>query len=232
MIKKTIKILFPGMACFLLSIPVFSQKVAGSNKTVSGYAFLWKNQGQGNLPVFGLSAFNDHHFEQKVLDYINEMRRDPKRFYKQYVKDYIRENESRFTSYYTHSLKNDLYQSPSLPPFKTSSALEKTASRQLRYLIRLGGTTLTHNRGRTSFGDRMREAGLHCFAENLYRAVNPDPLEVVLDLLIDQGVSSLGHRKNMLNPAYTSIGIQNDVASNDYNIIVMDFGCASASLSN
>lgn len=223
--KKTIKILFSGIACFLLSIPVFSQNVAESNNTVSDFAFLWENRDKSYLSVFSLSAFNDHHFEKKVLDYINEMRRNPKEFYKQYVKDYIQQQSSRFTSYYTHSLKEDLYQSPPLPPFKENRILEKTASKQLNYLVGLGGGTLTHNQGRTSFADRMKEAELHCFAENLYRAVNPDPLDVVLDLLIDQGVSSLGHRKNLLNPAYTSIGIQNGIAPNDYNIVVMDFGC-------
>lgn len=220
MIKKILKILLAGMSGLLLFLPVFSQGIIENNAIVSGYAFVGMNSNPRNLFVF-----DDRHFEKEVLDYINEMRHDPKGFYKRYVKDYVRQKASRFTSYYTHSLKEDLYRSPSLPPFKTSPALEKAASRQLKYLVGLGGTTLTHSRGSTGFAERMKEAGLHCFAENLYRAVNPDPLDVVLDLLIDQGVSSLGHRKNLLNPAYTHIGIQSKVASNNYKLVVMDFGC-------
>lgn len=186
-----------------------------------------------NEPVSRPKSYTDQNqiqpsnkqFDKHVLDYINEMRQDPGAFYHNYVKDYIRKNQSRFTNYYTHSVKKDLEKANPLPLFIHNPVLVKAASQQLDYLVGLGGNRLTHVQGKISFADRMKETGLHCFAENLYRATDADALQVVLDLLIDQGITSLGHRKNLLNPTYTQIGIQSKVAANGYNIVVMDFGC-------
>jgi len=64
-------------------------------------------------------------FERMILDCINEMRRDPRRFYDKYLPDYIREKSGRFTASYTRSLKKDMYQAGSLTPFARDPALEK-----------------------------------------------------------------------------------------------------------
>jgi uncharacterized protein YkwD len=168
---------------------------------------------------------SDNRFNKKILEYINEMRRDPKSFYDKYLEDYIRQKKSRFTDKYIRSLKKTMYESPSLPLFETNSQLEKTALLQMNYLARYGGNKLTHEQGSISFADRMKNAGLHCLAENLYATDNPDALEVVLDLLIDQNVPSLGHRHNLMNPVYTRIGLVNKTFPEGRTLVVMDFGC-------
>ncbi len=171
-------------------------------------------------------SFSAEQYERAILAYLNTLRKDPPAFYHKYVKGYVQKKAERFTAYYTASLKKTLLHQAPLPPFKTNPVLQKLAARQLHYLVyTLKGERLTHNQGNISFAERIKGTPLHCFAENLYRFPQASPLEVVLDLLIDQGVASLGHRKNILNPRYTLIGIQTEVAANSYKVTVMDFGC-------
>ncbi len=178
------------------------------------------------LPLNTLPQTSATSYTSEILSYLNELRRDPPSFYHKYVKDYVKQKSRRFTSYYTVSLRKTLLQQAPLPPFKSTEILKSLASKQLDYLTKtVKGKYLTHDQGSLSFSERIKGTSLHCFAENLYRSQKSTPLEVVLDLLIDQGVSSLGHRKNILSPAYNSIGIESAIASNGYRVTVMDFSC-------
>lgn len=179
---------------------------------------------QDNRPVDNI--FSAERYEAAVFSYLNKLRKDPSGFYHKYVKDYVNQKSDWFTPHYTNSLKKTLLNSSPLPPFKTNSILETLAKKQLHYLVHdLKGKRLTHNQGNISFAERIKGTNLHCFAENLYRFPKASPLEVILDLLVDQGVSSLGHRKNMLNPKYRLVGIETAIAPNKYKVTVMDFGC-------
>jgi uncharacterized protein YkwD len=171
----------------------------------------------------GLPETN-HRLDKAVHSYINEMRENPKAYYHKYVENYIRQKSGRFTAKYTHSLKKAMLHAPSLPPFENNAVLVRAASLQLNYLGDNGGR-LTHSQGNIGFAERMKRAGLHCLAENLYAAHDPKALEVVLDLMIDQNIPSFGHRKNLLNPMYTQIGIVSKTISGGKTIVVMDFGC-------
>lgn len=164
-------------------------------------------------------------FNQSVLNYINEMRANPREFYYKYVEPYIQQKKGRFTTQYTRSLKKDMLSSPALPLFTENDVLENTATQQGNYLARFKGQRLTHDQGNLDFAGRMEKAGLHCLAENLYTDDDPDPLNMVLDLLIDQGIPSFGHRKNLMSPMYTQIGIINTTPKGGRTIVVMDFGC-------
>lgn len=163
--------------------------------------------------------------ERQILSYINEMRQDPEGFYHRYLREYIRQNSRRFTRYYTASLERDLRKTGSLPAFTVSPTMRKTATYQADYLRQFNGRMLSHDSGSLSFEERMHRAGVGCAGENLYTGVNRTSLEVVMDLLIDQGVSSLGHRKNLLSSSYRSIGVVVVNYSRNGNIVVMDFGC-------
>lgn len=160
-----------------------------------------------------------------ILRYINEMRKDPAAFYRKYLPDYIESKKERFTAQYTRSLKKAMLSAGPLPLFETSPALVSCASRQLHYLSQFGGRQLTHEQGNVSFAERMKNAGLHCLAENLYDADDPEALDVVLDLLIDQHVPSFGHRLNLMNALYTKIGVVSGTPPGGRTIVVMDFGC-------
>ena len=80
--------------------------------------------------------------------------------------------------------------------------------------------------GHDGFNGRFQKAKNDFWnvAENLYYGQN-DPMEITLELLIDNGVSDLGHRKNMLNPVlgYIGISIQPHHSVYEYNC-VMEFG--------
>lgn len=164
-------------------------------------------------------------FNLAVLDYINEMRANPRQFYEKHLQPYILQKGNRFTGQYTGSLRQTMRSSPPLPPFTGSPGLERAARLQADYLSRFKGRRLTHDQGNKNFAERMKEAGLACLAENLYAADNPDPLTVVMDLLIDQNVPSLGHRKNLMNSGYTRIAIVHRLPKDGRTIVVMDFGC-------
>jgi hypothetical protein len=185
-------------------------------------------QDQGSSPASGQmpAPVAEQSLDGRILECINEMRGNPAAFYHQYVQPYIRENQHRFTPRYTESLRKALLRSSPLPLFSTQNALRQSARLQADYIASEGGQ-LTHSQGNIGFAERMRRAGLHCLAENLYAAHEPDARQVVIDLLIDQNIPSLGHRKNLLNPAYGFIGIvHKDIsARGGKTIVVMDFGC-------
>ncbi|GAA4300325.1 hypothetical protein GCM10023143_01180 [Compostibacter hankyongensis] len=161
----------------------------------------------------------------QILDYINEMRKAPSAFYKKYLKSYIKEHGDRFTAFYTQSLRRDMQNAGNLSPFTTEKALTGTAGYQARYLKKFRGKRLDHDAPGLSFEQRLRNAGIGCGGENLYTGQNRTALQVVMDLLIDQGVRSVGHRKNLLNPQYTRIGIAVGRFSGNGAVVVMDFGC-------
>ncbi|MHB1921085.1 MAG: CAP domain-containing protein [Chitinophagaceae bacterium] len=163
--------------------------------------------------------------EAQVLHYVNELRQHPQSFYIRYVRPYIQKHPE-FPPYYTRSLRRELESSAPIPALRISSVMEKTAAYQANDLRRYQGRRLDHTSSNgMTFEDRMRRAGVGCAAENLYSADRTSALQMVLDLLIDYGVSSLGHRKNLLNPMYKSVGISLAHYYGGGTIMVQDFSC-------
>lgn len=52
---------------------------------------------------------------------------------------------------------------------------------------------------------------------------NLDGADVIVHLLIDGGVKSLGHRENCLNPNYQFVGVAQDTHTKYRFVTVMDF---------
>ncbi len=79
----------------------------------------------------------------------------------------------------------------------------------------------------STFGDRMNRYGAWDIAagENLYYG-NWQVRRIVTALLIDDGVSSRGHRKNILNPAFRFIGVAAGPHPVYRQMYVMDFAGA------
>jgi Cysteine-rich secretory protein family len=163
--------------------------------------------------------------ELETLSIINEMRADPSGFYKTYIAPYIALNP-RFTKYYTRSLQKTMLSLPPLAPLSISPVMKKTADYLAKDLLIYGGRRLDHtsSRGET-FEQRMQKAGVGCAGENLYTGQDRTPMMMIMDLLIDQGVESLGHREALLSKSYKSIGISIQSYPDNGQLMVQDFSC-------
>lgn len=153
------------------------------------------------------------------------MREDPKLFLYRFLLPYMA-SERGLTTYYTRSLKKEMDRLGPLPPFNISPVMKRTADIQARDLARVQGGHLNHTSSDgTTFSERMRRAGVLCAGENLYSGINRSPLDMIMDLLIDQGVANLGHRKALLSPDYHSIGISIRSYTLHGKVMVQDFDC-------
>jgi uncharacterized protein YkwD len=75
----------------------------------------------------------------------------------------------------------------------------------------------------TTFENRIRKkvkSGM--IAENCDYGYS-EPLDIVMSLLIDDGITNLGHRKNILNPSLNYVGIAIEKHKTYRTTCVMDF---------
>ncbi|HUX83632.1 MAG TPA: CAP domain-containing protein [Chitinophagaceae bacterium] len=163
--------------------------------------------------------------ETQVLQYTNELRANPRQFFRKYVLDYSK-SDPRIDPSYIRSLKSDLSHLDSLPLFAPTRGLEQVARFMSRDLARSGGRRLSHvSSGGLTFEARMSRVQTSCAGENLYSGTNRTALQMVLDLLIDWRVPDLGHRKNLLNPNFDRIGISISPWGKDGAVLATDFSC-------
>jgi hypothetical protein len=73
---------------------------------------------------------------------------------------------------------------------------------------------------------RYEKAGITCGSECINMANYVSPLEVLLSLLIDYNVPDFGHRKSLLNPKMTSVGVGLAKGTDGkIQYTVVDLGC-------
>jgi uncharacterized protein YkwD len=93
-----------------------------------------------------------------------------------------------------------------LPPLVMQPRLMQAAQDQVTWQGPRG--ELGHvGEGYSSPFDRMRRRGVtkRVAGENI--SYGASGLQIVIDLIVDDGVSSRGHRKNILDPAFRDVGI-------------------------
>ncbi len=154
--------------------------------------------------------------EKKVILLTNLARYDGKLFSESFLEDFL---QGQKPTKFTRSLFRDLEKVKSLPMLEPEKDLFEIALGHAE-LSGKNGTT-GHQRFEKRFDPVMGK--YNAVAENCAYGFE-NALNNVLQLLIDEGINSLGHRKNMLNPDYNSIGvsIQNH---KEYRFnCVMDFG--------
>lgn len=147
--------------------------------------------------------------EKKVILYINLARLDGQRFVDDFADRYLTVTGLAPVDPYVVSLYEDLPRVRDLQMLQPLRPLCEAAAYHAEDLGRNGITGHTSSDG-TSFGDRLRKflptAGL--LSENCscgtYDSI---AIVIVMELLIDTGVPSFGHRKNMLNERATHIGV-------------------------
>ena len=190
-----------------------------------------------DLPVFPMNdivvnEFNKQFPEIKLMPLVkqewfywtNYSRTNPRRFYDSIVSPVLRFFPSLNKSYAT-SLKQDLYKIQSLPMVKPGKSLEQIAQSFATEMADKNATPSHTSPSGVSFQSRMESIGIkYCAGENLSYGPSNTMLMLIL-LYLDEGVPGLGHRKSLLDPTFTDMGIGYADYSDRKHIVVQDFSC-------
>lgn len=144
--------------------------------------------------------------EKNVIFLINLARLNGELFTETFLDDFIKKNRRNKKSSYIKSLYKDLKRIKNIPPLIPYKKLYETAK---HHALDMGKTgKIGHNSSDgTKFSTRLRKHARGSFiAENCSYGYS-DALGIVMQLLIDENTPSLGHRKNILNPKYKSVGV-------------------------
>jgi hypothetical protein len=156
--------------------------------------------------------------EKEVIFYTNLARADGKLFADSYLAVYLGANDLKPDTF-TISLIKELEKVRHLPMLCPDYDLYKIAR---DHAVRSGKSG---KQGHQGFEKRFKQTGITYFnyGENCYYG-RDNPLIIVIGLLIDTGINDLGHRRNMLDPAFNSVGVSlMPHKESGYNL-VMDFG--------
>lgn len=157
--------------------------------------------------------------EQKVVLFMNMARHDGPLFSRTFLESYVTENQVENTSY-LRSLKKDLKKSTQLPPLLVEEDLTSVARGHAELSGRTGHV------GHKDFNKRfapLRGNPYTAWAENCSYGY-ADAVEIVITLLIDEGVKGVGHRNNILNPNFNSVGVAIAPHKRYKTNCVIDFG--------
>lgn len=200
----------------------------------ASFQFESKSQNINITPDTSITVFNE---EQKGYKKLNEMqkefyyftnysRKNPKKFWDSVVAKVIAEFPE-FKSSYSESLKKDLYASRPLPLLFLNDTLIQMATWLANDNMKSGSPGHTSSDG-LSFADRVKKFNVtaKCAGENICWG-NLSPLLALISLYIDKNLPQLGHRKALMNPLYTQIGIGVSAGSNNSFFYVQDFACWS-----
>ena len=157
--------------------------------------------------------------EQKVVLFMNMARHDGPLFASTFLDAYVTENKVENTSY-LRSLRKDLKKAVGLIPFQVEEDLTVVAQGHAS----LSGQT--GHVGHKNFDKRfapLRGNPYTGWAENCSYGYK-DAVEIVITLLIDEGVKGVGHRNNILNPAFNSVGVAIYPHKTYKTNCVIDFG--------
>lgn len=160
--------------------------------------------------------------EKELLQLINLVRLYPKQFRDEVYLPYLKENNISRSSY-TQSLLVTLGQMQALNAFKPHAVLTQIAQAQARYLGQSGKASHNDARGQSP-AERIRERiSSEITAENIDLG-RDQPLDILMSLLIDEGIIVTGHRVNLLHKELTHIGIAIDSHKKYGTVCVQDFG--------
>ena len=139
---------------------------------------------------------------KQVVLFINMARFDGPLFAETFLKTYLEEKQTG-RSRYVRSLYRDLEQATGLEPLEPEPDLTAIARDH---------ATSTGEQGRTGHGNFSKR--YESLLGNPYQGVaenlaygHAEAIDIVISLLIDEGIRDLGHRKNMLNPLFNSVGV-------------------------
>lgn len=147
--------------------------------------------------------------EKDVIFFINLVRINPHKFSVKILKPFISKNPN-YSKRYSKSLFRDLNKAISIIPLKPTKDLYLFAKNHAKTTGKKGKTGHRSVRG-YSFEKRTKELikKYSLVGENIHYGSN-NALEIVIDLLIDDGIKGVGHRVNIMTRDYVfcSVSIQ------------------------
>jgi hypothetical protein len=157
----------------------------------------------------------------------NYSRQRPRAFWDSVVVAFLK-TYPNLTSKYSASLKSDLYNAPSLPILLPNRNLFSLAGNHASDLARKKSAPSHSSTNGNSFQERMLQAKIvRCAGENISFGPKNAVLALVL-LYIDEGLPDMGHRKSLLTPAYTQMGVGISNYPNNMVMVIQDFACDQA----
>jgi uncharacterized protein YkwD len=159
---------------------------------------------------------------EEIVSILNAVRTNPQNFIVEYLNPYIEKNDLAGNKYVV-SLVAELKAGKRLEALQLSPKISKISK---AHAIDMGSKgKVGHNSSDgTTFDKRLRtkaKAG-GAIGENCDYG-NEKPIDIVMSLLIDDGIESLGHRKNILEPRFKWIGIAIEPHKKYEVSCVMDF---------
>ena len=161
--------------------------------------------------------------ERESVYWIGLFRRNPTEFGTRFIRPFL-DQFPEMQGPASRSLEKELRATEPLFVLLPAGNLKKAAEIQADYLSSSRQFSHSGPKGKT-FKQRMEDAGVKdCAGENLFEG-KADPLVALILLLIDQGVEGYGHRKALLNPAFTRVGLGVLDEGNGTMIMVQVFSC-------
>lgn len=160
------------------------------------------------LVWISISGFTpaDSGAEQDVIDVLNRLRAAPAVFAEHELRPWA-DSMGFSQSPAFHSLMVELNQTPRLSALLSVSTLQAMARAHALDMGKTGKVGHTGSAG-ASFPKRAKPLldAFQVVQENCQYGYK-DPLSVICDLLIDEGVPGYGHRKSLLNPQLRYVGV-------------------------
>ena len=155
--------------------------------------------------------------EKDIILYCNLARLNGAKFWAEYG------SNAKGSNAYVSSLESDLKAVKDLPMLVPEKSLMEAAAYHAKDMSNNNFFDHTSSDG-TSFGNRVYSFyGGNAIAENISAGMGT-AIGVVMQLLVDDGLSSLGHRKNILGTKYVAIGVKTTTHRQWRTVTVQDFG--------
>lgn len=162
---------------------------------------------------------------QSFMYWVNYARLYPKEFRDSALIPYLQQ-QPRLKGKYANSLLETLDKASSLSFLDPEKKLSLAAQNHAKDIQRNGGSVSHRSSDGSSFGDRMRKVGYKgCTAENISLGKDKWGLSSLLLLYLDINLPDLGHRKNLLNPNYSKMGVSSIQLDGNQTLIVQELGC-------
>ncbi len=159
---------------------------------------------------------------EEIVSILNAVRTDPQNFIVEYLSPYIEKNNLAENKY-AISLTTELKSGKKIGSLQLSPTISKVSK---AHAVDMGSKgKVGHNSSDgTTFDKRLRQRAKAggAIGENCDYG-NEKPIDIVMSLLIDDGIESLGHRKNILEPRFKWIGIAIEPHKKYRVSCVMDF---------